>query len=303
MGIPRRVLDLAARQGGYVTRRQLIAVGLSTSAIDRRVNAGDLTLAAHGIYVVIHSEDPVDLIRGATLALPKAVASHESAAHLLRFPVQPALQPTVVVPSHTTHRFPGVTVRRCDDLIRSDTVQVDGLPVTNTVRTFFDLGRLLGFKEYDAIGEALVIAGRMEIETFERTVERLARRGKAGTKAAKDFLEIRSGTGRRATILERKGWAVLASGGLPLPAAQFPIPWDRSRRFDAAYPDARLAIEWDSRAWHQQRMAMVADRRRDRQASTHGWTVLRFTWEDVTEKPDEIVATVSTLLDDRRAAG
>lgn len=304
MGIPKQVLELAATQGGYATRSQLAACGLSDSAIDRRVNVGDLKPVTHGVYVVIPSADPVDLVRGATLALPSAVVSHQSAAHLLRFPKRPNLQPTVVVPSHTTHQFPGVTVRRCDDLMPSDTVQVDGLAVTNTVRTFFDLGRLLDFKEYDAMGEALVIAGRMELDTFERTVARLARRGKPGTRAAKDFLDIRwSGSDRRATILERKGRAVLSSGGLPIPIAQFPIPWERHRRFDAAYPDAALAIEWDSRAWHEQRRAMAADRRRDRRASMHGWTILRFTWEDVTERPREIIAAVSTLLNDRRAAG
>ena len=304
MGIPKQVLDLAVTQGGYVSRLQLIARGVSPSAIDRRVNAGELRPVTHGIYVVIPSEDPIDLVRGATLALPGAVASHQSAAHLLRFPRRPMLQPTVVVPSHTTHRFPGVTVRRCDDLMPSDTVQIEGLAVTNTVRTFFDLGRLLEFKEYDAIGEALVIASRMDLDTFERTVARLARRGKPGTRAAKDFLEIRwSGSDRRATILERKGRAVLSTGGLPTPVGQFPIPWERHRRFDAAYPDAALAIEWDSRAWHEQRRAMAADRQRDRRASMNGWTVLRFTWEDVTERPQEIIATVSTLLNDRRATG
>lgn len=304
VGIPKQILNLAATQGGYVTRSQLIALEVSESAIDRRVNGGDFKPVAHGIYVVIPSEDPVDLIRGATLALPKAVASHQSAAHLLRFPKRPTLQPTVIVPSHTTHRFPGVTVRRCDDLMPSDTVQIEGLAVTNTARTLFDLGRLLDFKEYDAIGEALVVAGRMDLETFEQTVARLARRGKPGTKAAKDFLDIRwSGSDRRATILERKGTAVLSSVGLPSPIAQFPVPWEKHRRFDAAYPEASFAIEWDSRTWHEQRRAMAADRRRDRQASMHGWTVLRFTWEDVTERPQEVIAAVSTLLNDRRAAG
>ena len=304
MGIPKRVLNLAATQGGYVTRLQLTGEGISASAIDRRVNAGDLRLVAHGIYVVIPSADPVDLIRGATLALPSAVVSHQSAAHLLRFPKLPILKPTVVVPSHTTHRFPGVMVRRCDDLIPSDTVQIDGLAVTNTVRTFFDLGRLIDFKEYDSIGEALVIAGRMELDTFERTLERLGRRGKPGPRAAKDFLEIRWSTSdRRSTILERKGRAILSSGGFPPPIVQFPIPWEDRRRFDAAYPHAALAIEWDSRTWHEQRKAMAAARRRDRLASMHGWTVLRFTWEDVTERPQEIIAAVSTLLNDRQATG
>jgi hypothetical protein len=169
-------------------------------------------------------------------------------------------------------------------------------------RTFFDLGRLLKFSDFDAIGEALVIAERMELDRFEQVTRRLARRGKPGSRSAHDFLEIRAGKDRRATVLERKGRAILSSAGLSAPTPQHPIPWSPGRRFDDAYPDAKVALEWDSRAWHEQREAMVADRRRDREAAAHGWVVLRFTWEEVTKKPREIVETVKTLLRDRRVA-
>lgn len=302
MGIARRALDLAAQQGGFVRRDQLISQGLSPSAIDRRVNEGVFTLVTPGVYSVIPSRDYIDLLRGAVLALPDAVVSHQSAAHLLRFPKLPALEPTVVVPSHTTHRFPGVTVRRYDDLIDPDIVEVEGLAVTNTTRTFFDLGRLLEFREFDAIGEALVIAGRMDLDRFQQMTRRLARRGKPGSRSAHDFLEIRAGSDRRATVLERKGREVLSAAGLPQPTPQYPIPWSPGRRFDDAYPDANIALEWDSRAWHEQRAAMAADRRRDREAATHGWVVLRYTWDEVTKKPHEIVESVTTLLHDRQVA-
>jgi very-short-patch-repair endonuclease len=99
------------------------------------------------------------------------------------------------------------------------------------------------------------------------------------------------------------GRAVMANRGVVLPVPQYPIPWDESRRFDDAYPDARVAIEWDSRLWHTKQQAMAADRRRDRMASVHGWVVLRFTWEDVTERPGEVADTVSAVLEARRAVG
>lgn len=295
-------MRLAARQGGYVRRDQLVAQGLSPSAIDRRVNEGELTPITPGVYLVFPPRDHTDLLRGAILALPDAVVSHQSAAHLLGFSILPEQEATVVVPSHTTHRFPDVTVRRCNDLIPDDVIEVDGLPVTNVTRTLFDLSRLLKFREFDAIGEALVIAEMMELDEFDEMTARLARRGKGGSRYARLFLEIRSGNERAATVLERKGRAVLSGGGLPEPEPEYPIPWSPIRRFDDAYPAAQLAIEWDSRAWHQQRSAMAADRRRDREAAAHGWVVLRFTWDDITERPYEIVASVKTLLRDRRIA-
>jgi hypothetical protein len=302
MDIRRSVLELALRQGGYVTRTQLIAEGLSPSTIDRRVNERSLTPAVDGVYMVLPPKDYVDLLQGAFLALPGAVVSHQSAAHLLRFPKLPDLRPTVVVPSHTTHRFPGVTVRRCHDLIEPDLVQVEGLTMTNVARTFFDLGGILTFKEWDAIGESLIIANRLDIGRFEAITERLARRGKRGSKSARDFLGLRAVGDPLATILEREGRAVLHRAGLPTPVAQYPIPWHPRRRFDDAFPPERIGLEWDSRAWHVQMAAMAADRQRDREAATHDWALLRFTWDDVKYKPDEIVETVSRLLHDRRVA-
>jgi hypothetical protein len=302
MWIVGKMMRLAARQGGYVSRDQLLAEGLSLSAIDRRVNEGELAPVVPGVYLMFPPRDDTDLLRGAVLALPDAVVSHQSASRLLRFPRLPERKPTVVVPSHTTHRFPGVTVRRCNDLIAADLTRVDGLPVTSVPRTLFDLSRLLKFREFDSIGESLVIAEMMDLDQFDEVTDRLARRGKGGSRYARLFLEIRSGHESTATVLERKGRAVLSGGGLPTPIAQYPIPWAPVRRFDDAYPAGQLAIEWDSRAWHQQRAAMAADRRRDREAAAHGWVVLRFTWDDITESPHEIVSSVRSLLRDRSMA-
>lgn len=295
-------MRLAAAQGGFVRRDQLSTFGMSGSAIDRRVSRRELVPVIPGVYRLFPPRDSIDLLRGAVLALPDAVVSHQSAAHLLRFPTLPEEDPTVVVPSHTTHRFPGVTVRRCNDLIDDDVTEVEGLPVTCVPRTFFDLGRVLRFRKFDQIGESLVIAKLMTLDEFEEITHRLARRGKGGSRYAHIFLEIRSGHERSATILERKGRTVLSGADVPMPVPQHAIPWSPSRRFDDAYPDAAVAIEWDSRAWHEQRAAMANDRRRDREAAAHGWVVLRFTWEDIAERPHEIVESVRTLLRERGPA-
>jgi len=296
MGIARSIVERASRQGGYITRQQLLDAGHSESAVDRMVRSADLLVVSHRTYQVFASDDHLDLIRGAVLTLPDAVVSHQSAAHLLEFPVLPELEPTVTVASHTTHKFPGVTVRRCQDLERSHVTAVERLRVTNVIRTAFDLAGVLEFDEFDAIAEALVLAGRMELRHLERMENELARRGKRGSRSVHDFIDIRRGRDPRSTTLERKGRAVLAGAGLPTPIPQFPIPWSPRRRFDDAYPDATLALEWDSRAWHEQRAAMTSDRSRDREAAMYGWFVARFTWEEVTKSPQQVVDSVAFLL-------
>ncbi len=48
-------------------------------------------------------------------------------------------------------------------------------------------------------------------------------------------------------------------------------------RLDFAYPDQKIAIEYDGWEWHSSRSAFDRDRRRDRMLQLAGWTVLRIT--------------------------
>lgn len=299
VGIAVDLMGTAAEQGGYVTRAQLLEMALTESAIDWRVRTGQLTPVTDGVYRVFPSEDHLDLMRGALLALPDAVVSHQSAAHLLGLPRLPRLEPTVTIASHRTHAFPGVMVRRSDDVAPAHITQMDEVPVTTVPRTMFDLGSVLRFREFEALADAAILGGRMNEAQFEQITNELARRGKPGSRAAKDFLATRAGALPGASVLERRGRRLLTSANLPTPVPEFPIPWEIGRRFDDAYPDAKLAIEWDSRAWHLQRAAMEADRRRDRTAAMHGWLVVRVTWQDIEERPREILSTIAELLEQR----
>ncbi len=302
MGIHRSVIEEARKHGGFITRTQVEALGIAPSAVDRRIRSGDFKVVALGVYQVIRSEAHLDLIRGAILTLPGAVASHHSAAHLLAFPDPPAVHPTVTVHSRTTHKFPGVTVRRTSDLAKAHLTKVAGIPVTNVARTVFDLSGVITFQELDRVVESLIIANRLTMRQLAKVTVEIARRGKRGASNIREVISNRGESGVvDETILERRGRSALASGGLQPAVSQFHIPWDPNRRFDDAYPECRIAIEWDSRSWHSQREAMAADRRRDRDAAAHGWVLLRFTWDDVVDTPADVAASVRALIEARSA--
>ena len=111
------------------------------------------------------------------------------------------------------------------------------------------------------------------------------------------ILDERAGPGNGdASALERRGLDVIRTAGLPIPAIEHPTPWDPTRRFDLAFPEQRLAIEWDSRRWHSRFEDFDRDRRRDRLAAIHGWVVLRFTWDDVVKRQAEVVQQIRALL-------
>lgn len=61
---------------------------------------------------------------------------------------------------------------------------------------------------------------------------------------------------------------------------------------DFCWPQQRLVVEVDGHAFHLSRAAVERDRHRDATLVAGGWNVLRFTWTQVTRRPDEVIAAV-----------
>jgi hypothetical protein len=61
-----------------------------------------------------------------------------------------------------------------------------------------------------------------------------------------------------------------------------------------------LAIEVDGWAWHHDVERFRRDRQRQNALVLAGWTVLRFTWHDLTQRPGEVVAEIRSGFDDRQ---
>jgi very-short-patch-repair endonuclease len=70
---------------------------------------------------------------------------------------------------------------------------------------------------------------------------------------------------------------------------QRPVPEARAK-VDFAYPELRLAIEVDGYESHGTPRAMTADHERQRRLVAAGWTVIRFTWQDVVRRPSRVAA-------------
>ena len=85
---------------------------------------------------------------------------------------------------------------------------------------------------------------------------------------------------------------------VPMPACQFEIRSGRRLlgRVDFAFPDRRLAIEVDGYEHHASLDAFQRDRARQNDLVAAGWTVLRFTWDDVHQRPERVAAAILRLL-------
>lgn len=61
---------------------------------------------------------------------------------------------------------------------------------------------------------------------------------------------------------------------------------------DVGLPEHRVAIEVDGWAYHSDVERFQRDRTRQNRLVAGGWTVLRFTWADLVERPGYVIATI-----------
>ena len=98
--------------------------------------------------------------------------------------------------------------------------------------------------------------------------------------------------------LERLGVSLLKEAGIIgfTPNLKVRLTGGRTAEIDLAFPDRRIAIELDGYAFHSGAAAFRRDLRRANALMRDGWTVRRFSWDDLLNDPDGFVATVAELL-------
>ena len=105
--------------------------------------------------------------------------------------------------------------------------------------------------------------------------------------------------------MESEARSVFIDGGLPLPELQYQII-DRCGelwRVDFAWPEARLAVEYDSVEWHANPTAFKHDRIKMSRLQECGWSVMPIVVDDVRKYPLDLVARIFGHLERASLAG
>jgi very-short-patch-repair endonuclease len=274
--------ELALRQHGVVSRRQVARAGLSAKA--RRVRIEQRRLVElHGgralrVLAVADSDD--QSVMAAVLAAgATAFASLSSAAALFELPVAHQSRPEVTVVYERTPRIPGVRVHRSALLVERDLTTVRGVPVSTPERTIVDLsGRLTSAQ----LGRVADDALRRRLTTLPRIAWCIERVGSAPGRSARKVETLlaarRRDGGVRESLLEDFVYEAIGAHGLPLPRCQHPVEvHGRRYRVDMAYEAQRVAIEVDGFDAHRDRRPFDRDRARGNDIVLLGYTLLRFT--------------------------
>ena len=277
-----------ALMSGPFTKAQALQVGVTASGL----RSAPWRRLFWGVWVHESLPDTRELrLSAARLAIPdSAVVCGTTAAWLYGADVRRADDLDVHVcypPGRRRRAQPGLIVTE-QLLDPGDVLSSRGVRLTTPVRTVFDCLRLLSGVERLVVADALTHLGFVTLDELRAYFANSRRRRniRIGERLL-DLVEPRI----ESPMETRMRWQLIQSG-LPIPVCQLEVR-DRAGRFvariDFAYPDLRIAVEFDG-AWHWTRRR-EDDHRRQRLREL-GWTVLVFSAEDVYTNPREMAETV-----------
>ncbi|HEX6069702.1 MAG TPA: type IV toxin-antitoxin system AbiEi family antitoxin domain-containing protein, partial [Longimicrobiaceae bacterium] len=287
------IIDISAsRQHGVVSRRQLLALGVARHAIDYRVRTGRLRTIHRGIYGLgrlrgSHATELAAVLAGGVGAL----LSFRSAGSLWRLlPPRPKITPVEIsTPGRAVLSRPGLIAHRVGPIQADEATSLHGIPITTAARTVFDLAGVLSAHELERALARALRNGMEEGQLLELLARYPARPGAP---------LLRSLAGEENLVFTRSHaedvfLAILERGGLPKPETNEQI---RGLEVDCLFRAARLIVEIDGFTYHSSSTAIERDHSRDQALYLAGYDVVRFTWSQIDQQPDRVLAKVAGAL-------
>jgi hypothetical protein len=288
-----RLRQRARAQLGLFTREQARLCGASPSQIKRRLASGEWqpvlgkVLATADLRLTTRVMD-----RAAALAVPEGVLVGPSAARAWDIEV-PDFRIWLAVGRDRHPSVPGIRYLRTD-IDRRDITRWEGALVTTMRRAVVDCLVLLPEAEAQSLLDRALNRSWLTLDQLATSVQ--ARLGRRGTRRLFRLLRI-AGDGSRSAA-ERLMAHLLTSAGISCWAANVPMRDARGLIGvgDIVFEAARLVIELDGWAYHVTAGQFQRDRERQNRLVAAGWTVLRFTWHDLTKRPEYVIASIAALL-------
>jgi hypothetical protein len=268
-----KINHLANRQHGYVTRAQLLNLGMTDRMITRLLAKGELIAVHAGVYAVGHVDrTPIALAHAAVLACgPEAVLSHDSAAALWELRRRPS-RPEVTSPVKRTR--PGLVTHRSTTLSRRDVTTNFGIRVTTVIRTIIDIEPRLNDSQLIRTIQDARLAHHLQRSKLDELLRRCRR--------ARELIDPSQNPTRSKHEDDFVAWA--KRHGLPTPRINVKV---NGKEVDALFPKERVIVELDSVEFHDDPISFRSDRRRDRGSAAHGFVTVRLLKEDLTDEDAE----------------
>jgi very-short-patch-repair endonuclease len=287
--------EVAAAQDGVISRDQLRTAGVGNVPLSRLLARGALTRRQSGIYLVGGAPMTYRARLWASVLATQGILAFHTAAELWGLADRPDETIHVLVP-HARRLVvpPGVRIhrrRRGADAY----VHLDALPVTSRSDTVIDQLGVLTAREASMLADRAVQRRWLKPE---QVATRLAEHPRRPGNRQLRRISARLGDGA-AAMSERRLHRILRANGIRGWKANYQVWRDGSlvAVLDVAIPHLMLALEVDGMAYHVDVDRFQRDRTRQNTLVNLGWTVLRFTWADLVDRPGYVAASIR-----RRAA-
>jgi very-short-patch-repair endonuclease len=268
----------ARRQHGVFTLAQALAAGYPRSTVYRRVSAGEWTELAPRVYRIEPTSAPDWRVHTMARALSLGGAACRRSALALHDLLTPPGEPDVIVvrTRRTAARAPAPS---SDQLPPGDITVVDGIPVTTPARTLIDVGGLLPRALFEDILDTAIVRRIVTVDRLRARATDLWAPRRNGCAIVLGLLDERSpGLTHTRNVWEAKVLRVVHDLGLPAPRVNYRVRvGGRVRYIDLAWPDAKVAVEFDGFVPHSTRRVFDDDRARQNDLVADGWTVFRIT--------------------------
>ncbi|NEA36035.1 DUF559 domain-containing protein [Streptomyces sp. SID13031] len=274
------VVEVLSGRGGSATFAELRAV-VSGRSIRNALLAGQIRRTAKGVYAVPKAPAALAAARSYGGIVSYLSAAQHWGIKVLKEPVRPH----ITLPPGRARR---VTQEKCV-LHWADAPAMDD--VTVPVRTVLDCIRALPLAEALAVADSAL---HLEIVDQDELSEAAARL--RGPHRRRIQRVVALADGRAESVLESALRAILIEAGIGGFEPQVVVrDGSFSARLDLGHRAAMIGLEADGFEHHNSRSQLVKDCHRGVNLAIRGWTILRFSWEDVMYDRDWVIASITAM--------
>jgi very-short-patch-repair endonuclease len=287
--------ELAERQHGVVSIRQLNALGYSRNSVSDASRSGRLHRLHRGVYAVGHKSLGWEgrCLAAVLACCPSAVASHTSAAWLWGLTKTRPGTIHVTAPARR-HGRPGFRLHFAS-LTGDDRAVRRTVPLTSVARTLLDLAAARSATGLDRAIERSEELGLFDLRAVDALLSRAS--GHPGAGRLRRALAIyRHEPAFTRSRLERRFLDLVRRAGLPTPAMNFSVG---EYELDAYWQPERFALELDVYETHGTRAAFERDRLRQEELKLRGIEMIRITGPRLEREPRQVIERIAMLLRQR----
>ncbi|MFI5511019.1 hypothetical protein ACIA48_26455 [Mycobacterium sp. NPDC051804] len=283
-------------QGDVATTAQLLAIQ-TRSQLDKRIANGQLLRVWPGIYSRSEPDTSIRL-RGVDLRAGERVAiCLGTAAAAYGFDTEDVIDLHVLNPEgHQLRNSDGLFVHRREG---APICEVDGRLATTPSWTAIEVARSLGRARALATLDAALRSRSCDARQLcDAAAQQVGRRGIV---MIRELIPLARPEAE--SPMESEARLAMIDGGVPPDVLQYEIV-DRSGRtwrLDFAWPDRKVAVEYDGFDWHSDPDAFRKDRQKRAALQEMGWSLVSIVFDDVRHRTRDMLRRIEVALQRSRA--